>query len=80
MKKLTFIRFGIFVLTFRCSMAFCAIIMILLAIDVKNRTISPIREWLSDVIVYSIFASLLVLFVSIVDIMDYTKKNLHMFK
>lgn len=80
MNKSAFIRFGIFVTAFRCLLAFTAIVKIILAMYVKNRLISPIREWLSDVIFYSIFTPLLVLSVTVVESMDYTKKNVRSFK
>lgn len=73
-------RFGLFVMVFRCSMALSAIIKIVLITDMKNRLIDPVREWFSNLIIYSIFPSVLVIFISIIDRMDYTKKNLHRFQ
>jgi hypothetical protein len=73
-------RFGFFVMIFRCSMALSAIVKIVLVMDMKNRLVGPVREWFSNLIVYSIFPPVLIILISIVDRMDYTKKNLHRFQ
>lgn len=81
MKKSAFVRFGIFVTAFRCLMAFSGIIEIVSTMNVKSRLIGPAQELLSDVIFYSIFTSVFVLAVSVVELMDYiTEKNIRTFK
>lgn len=81
MNKSEFMRFGMFVMVLRCLLAFNAIIKIVLAMNVKNRLISPARELLSDIIFYSMFTSFFVLSVSVIELMDYiTEKNIQTFK
>lgn len=80
MKKSAFMRFGFFVMVFRCSMALSAIVTIVLVTDMKNRLIGAVREWFSDLIIYSIFPPVLIILISIVDRIDYTKENSHRFQ
>lgn len=80
MNKSTFVRFGIFVALLRCTMAVIVIIKTVPAIVMINRLISPIRDWMSDVALYSIFASLLVLLITVVDSTDYMEKNIDQFR
>lgn len=80
MKLNTFINVGKFSFVIKCITALCAIVKSVLAIRVKNHLISPVREWLSDLIFYSVFTSLLILTASVIDVMDYTKENALRFK
>ncbi|CAI6360438.1 unnamed protein product [Macrosiphum euphorbiae] len=80
MNKAAFVCFGTIVTVFRYLLAFVTIVQSLLVIDMKNHLISPLRDWLSNLIFYSIFASLFVISVTAISSADYAEKNIHRFK
>lgn len=76
----SFLNFGIFTFVSKCVIALYAIAKIIIETNMVVELISPVREWLCDLIFYSVCASVLVLTVSVIDLMDYTKKNSRRFR